>query len=229
MAICLGGRKKSKTGQEVNDIINLNISAACRISFVWSCLFVLITSLYGLVSKKNMETICSVEPNQFPHKPMIVDQEASHHRRANHTSPQHTLPYQTNHTTPYLPHNAMPYHSMQYHTVQRSRCLWLSDTVSSHKKSFSPCRLFYVPPLDLFPSKISFFASAICGFFVGPPWNIHFSAIHSGWHLFHSQELFKILRARQLGNQSHIAHEKAFSVAPHVAVFFYLIFSFLCL
>ena len=52
MAICLGGKKKRKTGQEVNDIINLNISAACRISFVWSCLFVLITSLYGLVSKK---------------------------------------------------------------------------------------------------------------------------------------------------------------------------------
>ena len=135
------------------------------LTFVWSCLFCLITSLYGLVSKKNMETICSVEPNQFPHKPMIVDQEASHHRRANHTSPQHTLPYQTNHTTPCIPHNAMPYHAMHYHTVQRSRCLWLSDTVSSHKKSFSPCRLFYVSPLDLFPSKISFFVCAICGVF----------------------------------------------------------------
>ena len=113
MAICLGGKKKRKTGQEVNDIINLNISAACRISFVWSCLFVLITSLYGLVSKKNMETICSVEPNQFPHKPMIVDQEASHHRRANHTSPQHTLPYQTNDTlTIDVPTTPMQCHTM---------------------------------------------------------------------------------------------------------------------
>ena len=117
MAICLGGKKKRKTGQEVNDIINLNISAACRISFVWSCLFVLITTVYGLVSKKNLETICSVEPNQFPHKPMIVDQEASHHRRANHTAPQHTLPYQTNDTLTI----DMPYHTnaTQCHALPR--------------------------------------------------------------------------------------------------------------
>ena len=66
-------------------------------------------------AKKNMETICSVEPNQFPHKPMIVDQEASHHRRAHHTSQQHTLPHQTNDTLTI----DMPYHTMphQCHTM----------------------------------------------------------------------------------------------------------------
>ena len=57
-------------------------------------------------------------------------------------------PYHTIYTTQC--HALLPYHAMQYHTVQRSRCL--SHPVSSHKKSFSPCRLFYVPPLDLFPS-----------------------------------------------------------------------------
>ena len=229
MAICLGGKKKRKTGQEVNDIINLNISAACRISFVWSCLFVLITSLYGLVSKKNMETICSVEPNQFPHKPMIVDQEASHHRRANHTSPQHTLPYQTNHTTPYIPHNAMPYHAMHYHTVQRSRCLWLSHTVSSHKKSFSPCRLFYVSPLDLFPSKISFFVCVICGGFW---WTTlkYPSFCFSKWLAF-----FSILKncskfcARVSSAIKAVLHMKQHFPSATCRSFFYLIFSFLCL
>ena len=121
--------------------------------------------------QKNMEPICSVEPNQFPHKPMIVDQEASHHRRANQTSPQHTLPYQTNHTTPYIPHNAMPYcpttpcNITLYKDQGASHTLFLlTRRVSLLAVSFM-CHLLICSPL-----QISFFACVICRvFFGGPP------------------------------------------------------------
>ena len=173
MAICLGGKKMRKTGQEVNDIINLNISAACRISFVWSCLFVLITSLYGLVSKKKHGNYLQCGTESIPTQADdcgpggLSSQESQPYLTTTYsTIPNqrycdnwHALPHKC-HT---MPHNAMPFHAMQYHTVQRSRCL--SHPVPSHKKSFSPCRFFYVSPLDLFPSKISFFACVICGFF----------------------------------------------------------------
>ena len=118
-------------------------------------------------SAKNMETICSVEPNQFPHKPMIVDQEASHHRRANQTSPQHTLPYQTNHTTPYIPHNAMPYcpttpcNITLYKDQGASPTLFLlTRRVSLLAVSFM-CHLLICSPL-----QISFFACVICRVFL---------------------------------------------------------------
>ena len=152
---------------------------------------------------------------------------SSQESQPNLTTTYPTIPNQPHHTIYTTQcHALLPYHAMQYHTVQRSRCL--SHPVSSHKKSFSPCRLFYMPPLDLFLSKISFFACVICWVFWWTTLKYPFIYYSKWLAFFHSQELFKFLRARQLGNQSHVAHEKAFSVAPHVTVF-YLIFSFLYL
>ena len=70
--------------------------------------------------------------------------------------------------------------------------------------------------------KTSFFTCVICCFFWWTTLKYPFIYYSKWLAFFHSQELFKFLRARQLGNQSHIAHETAFSVVPHVAVFFIL-------
>ena len=120
------------------------------LTFVSSCLFGLRTSLHGLV-RKNMETICSVEPNQFPHKPMIVDQEASHHRRAHHTSPQHTLPYQTDDTLTI----DMPYHTnaTQCHTMP---CPSTPCNITLYKDQGAS------PTLFLLTRRVSLLPSLLC-------------------------------------------------------------------
>ena len=179
-----------------------------------------------------METICSVEPNQFPHKPMIVDQEASHHRRANQTSPQHTLPYQTDDTlTIDMYHTnatqciALPRHAISHCTkikVPLPPCFFSQE-------EFLSCRLFYVPPLDLFPSKISFFASVICCFFWWTTLKYPF-IYYSKWLAFFpfSRIVQNSARASARQSKPYCTWNSIFRGAT-CRSFFYLIFSFLCL
>ena len=98
-------------------------------------------------------------------RPLITGEPTiPHHNILCHTKP--TILWQLTCPTTPMPHNATQCHALPRHAI--SHCTKIKVPLPPcffSQEEFLSCRLFYVPPLDLFPSKISFFACVICCFF----------------------------------------------------------------